>query len=134
MVQNGGRNGEQEETLARSLVTMCENNNVKRKRMYGMNKKEGEASRAFCCCFFFFFLLLPSLLSCLVCLFVGVLASRKWLGCELPTWKTLNPRYGWHHSKHDMICHALLSLLFLFFSLFCRNKRPTCQRQSTRGI
>ena len=56
MEQNGARNGDPEETLARSLAlsSLCDNNNnnVKRKGMYGMKKKGGEASRAFCCCFF----------------------------------------------------------------------------------
>ena len=66
--------------------------------MCGTKKKEGEASRAFGACVFFG-------------LFVGVLASGKWLGCELPTWKTLNPRYGWApfpSISNIMICHALL--------------------------
>lgn len=51
--------------------------------------------------------------SSLLCLFVGVLASGKWLGCELPTWKTLNPRYGWApfpSIRNSMICHAFASI------------------------
>ena len=86
--------------------------------MCGTKKKEGEASRAFGACVFFG-------------LFVGVLASGKWLGCELPTWKTLNPRYGWapFPSISNTVCHALLPLLF------CISQQLRCTHaSSTFGI